>query len=131
MIWNFLTMKQRPFKFFLKFARKSIFLYKFCQMREILNPQFFWYFQNVLLWVIENESFTNRLFSNYGLLNMLLHFFWYLIYSVFQEAFVKKSMKKLSFFNSNFKNPFQDVVYYKKLGYLTLWYWSGGPLNIW
>ena len=67
-----------------------------------------------------NESFTSRLFSNYGLLNMLFHFFRYLIYSVFHETFVKKFMKKLSFFSSNFKNPFQDVVYYRKLGCLTL-----------
>ena len=76
-----------------------------------------------------NESFTGRLFSNYGPLNMLFHFFRYLIYSVFHKTFVKKFMKKLSFFSSNFKNPFQDVVYYRKLGCLTLWYWNGGPLN--
>ena len=77
-----------------------------------------------------NESFTGRLFSNYGPLNMLFHFFRYLIYSVFHKTFVKKFMKKLSFFSSNFKNPFQDVVYYRKLGCLTLWYWNGDPLNI-
>ena len=32
--------------------------------------------------------------------------------SVFHKTFVKKFMKKLSFFSLNFKNPFQDVVYY-------------------
>ena len=53
-----------------------------------------------------NEIFTGKLFSNYGPLNMLLHFFRYLIYSVFHETFVKKFMKKLFFFSSNFKNPF-------------------------
>ena len=77
-----------------------------------------------------NESFTGRLFSNYRLLNMLFHFFRYLIYSVFYNTFVKRFMKKLSFFSSNFKNQFQDVVYYKKLGCLTLSYWNGDPLNI-
>ena len=77
-----------------------------------------------------NWSFTGRLFSNYGPLNMLFHFFRYLIYSVFHKTFVKKFMKKLSFFSSNFKNPFQDVVYYRKLGCLILWYSNGGPLNI-
>ena len=77
-----------------------------------------------------NESFTGRLFSNYGSLNMLFHFFRYLIYSVFHETFVKMFMKKLSFFSSNFKDPFQDVVYYRKLGCLTLWYWNDDPLNI-
>ena len=77
-----------------------------------------------------NESFTGRFFLNYGSLNMLLHFFRYLIYSVFHETFVKKFMKKLSFFSSNFKSPFQDVVCYRKLRCLTLWYWNGGPLNL-
>ena len=77
-----------------------------------------------------NESFTGRLFSNYGPLNMLFHFFRYLIYSVFHKTFVKKFMKKLSFFSSNFKSPFQDVVCYRKLACLTLWYWNGAPLNI-
>ena len=77
-----------------------------------------------------NESLTGRLFSNYGSLNILLHFFRYLIYSVFHETFVKNFMKKLSFFSANFKNPFQDVVYYWKLIFLTLWYWIGGPLKV-
>ena len=71
-----------------------------------------------------NESFTSRLFSNCGPLNMLFRFFQYLIYSVFHKTFVKKFMKKLSFFSSNFKNLFQNVVYYRKLGCLTLWYWK-------
>ena len=77
-----------------------------------------------------NESFTSTLFSNYGSLNTLFHFFRLLIYSVFHETFVKKLMKKLSFFSSNFKNPFQDVEYYRKLRYLTLWNWNGSPLKI-
>ena len=77
-----------------------------------------------------NQSFTGRLFSSYGPLNILFHFFRYLIYSVFHNTFVKKFMKKLSFFSSNFKNSVQDVVYYRKLGCLTLWTWNGDPLNI-
>ena len=59
-----------------------------------------------------NESFTGRLFSNYGLLKKLFHFFRYLIYSVFHDTFVKRLIKKLSFLSSNFKTQFQDVVYY-------------------
>ena len=69
-------------------------------------------------------SFTGRLFSNYKPLNMLFHFFWYLTYSISHETFVKEFVKKLSFFSSNFKNPFQDIVYCRKLGCLTLWYWN-------
>ena len=40
---------------FLKIARKTVFLLKFCRMREILKPQFCWYSWNVLLWVILME----------------------------------------------------------------------------
>ena len=61
-----------------------------------------------------NESFTGRL------LNKLFHFFQYLIYSVFHDTFVKRFIKKPSFLSSNFKNQFQDVVYYRKLRCLTL-----------
>ena len=67
-----------------------------------------------------NESFPSRLFSNYGSLNMLFHFSRYLIYSVFHETFVKMFMTKLSFSSSKFKNPFQDVVSYRRLGCLIL-----------
>ena len=122
MIWNFSTMKQRPFEIFLKFAGKSLSLLKFCQMRGNIKS-------SILLIILKcivvgysngNESFTGRLFSDYGLLNMLFHFFRYLIYSVFHDTFVKRFIKKLSFLSSNFKNQFQDVVYYRKLGCLTL-----------
>ena len=113
---KFLDNETTTLWIFFEIARKSVWLLKFWQIREILTPQSCWYFYNVLLWVIlmENESFTGRLFSNYGSLNMLFHFFRYLIYSVFHETFVKKFMKKLSFFSSNFKKPFQDAVYYRK-----------------
>ena len=63
-----------------------------------------------------NESFTGRVFPNYEPFNLLFHFFRYLTYRVFHKTFVKKFMKKLSFFSSNFKNLFQDVLYYRKLG---------------
>ena len=77
-----------------------------------------------------NESFTGGLFSNYGLLNKLFHFFQYLIYSVFHDTFVKWLKNKLSFLSSNLKSQFKDVVHCRKLGCLPLWYWNGDPLNI-
>ena len=127
-LWDLKFLDNETTALFLKLARKRLLLLKFCQMREILKPQFCWYF--LVGCSNGNESFTGRLFSNYGPLNMLFHFFRYLIYSVFHKTFAKKFMKKLSFFSSNSKNLFQDVVYYRKLGFLTLWYWNGGPLNI-
>ena len=36
--------KSSPLIFFLKFARMSVLLLKFCQIREMLKPQFCWYF---------------------------------------------------------------------------------------
>ena len=41
--------------FFFKFARKSVLLLTFCQMRGILKPWFCWYFWNLLLWVVLME----------------------------------------------------------------------------
>ena len=69
--------------FVLKFARKSLLLSKFCQMKEILKPKFCWHKMNCCVCSNGNESFTGRLLSNYGPLNMLFHYYWYLIYSVF------------------------------------------------
>ena len=40
------------------------------------------------------------------------------------EAYVKNFMKKQSIFNTNFNNSFEDVVYYKKLGYQNLWHFE-------
>ena len=50
-----------------------------------------------------NESFTGRLFSNYGLLNKLFHFSQYLIHSVFHDTFVKRFIKKPSFLSPKFQ----------------------------
>ena len=73
-----------------------------------------------------NESFTGRLLSNYESLNMPFHFF-DISLIVFSMRLLSKSffMKKLSIFSSNFKNSFQAVVYYRKLGCPTLWCWNG------
>ena len=62
-----------------------------------------------------NESFTGRLFSNYGSLNILFHLFRYLIYGAFHETFVKKFMKKLSFFNSIFKKSISRYSILQKI----------------
>ena len=70
-----------------------------------------------------NLGSINKPFLIYGTLNMLFPFFFFfrfLIYVYFNDAFVKKIMKQLSFFNANFQNSFQDVVYYKTLGCQTL-----------
>ena len=57
-----------------------------------------------------------------------ISFFRFLIYGYFNNTFVKNFMKKLSLFNTNFQNPFQDVicilcnVYNRILGCQTLRY---------
>ena len=74
-----------------------------------------------------NSSSINKKFSNYGPLNMLFLAFRFLIYVSFNEALFKKFIKKLSFFNTNFQDLFQDVVYYR---ILWLWYKNSRTLNI-
>ena len=69
-----------------------------------------------------NESFTGRLFSNKVVFTGRLsstgrrfRFFRYLIYSVFHETFVRKFMKKLSFFSSNFKKSISRCSILQKI----------------
>ena len=69
-----------------------------------------------------NSSSIKKPFLNHGPLNVIFCFSRLLIYVCFIETFVKDFMKKLSFFNINFQNLFQDVVYYRMLRCLTLWY---------
>ena len=47
-------------------------------------------------------------------------FFRFLIYVCFNDAFVKNFTTKMSFFNANLQNSFQDVVRYRILGCQTL-----------
>ena len=69
----------------------------------------------------ENESLTgSQTVGKLRAVEYAISFFGCLINSVFYDTFVKRFMKKVSFFSSNFKNQFQDVVYYRKLGCLTL-----------
>ena len=64
-----------------------------------------------------NSSSVNKSFLNDEPLNMLFRFFRFLIYVCFNEAFVKNFMKKLSSFNTNSQNSFQDEhVCYRILG---------------
>ena len=110
--WN-----NSPENFFLKFARKSLLLLKFCQMRETSKPQFSLYFQNVLLQVILMEIKVSQV----GCLQVTGR---WICCSIFFDisfiVFFTRLFSKLSFFSWNFKNPFQDVVYYRKLRCITL-----------
>ena len=67
-----------------------------------------------------NSSLTNKPFLNHGSLNMLFCFFGFLIYIYFNNKFAKNFIKKLSFFNTNFQNSFQDVVYLQTIRMSTL-----------
>ena len=61
---------------------------------------------------------------------MLLRFFLFLIYAYFNKAFVKNFLKKLSFFNTNFQNSFQDIVCYRILRCQNFVIIKWRPLNI-
>ena len=67
-----------------------------------------------------NSRFINKPFLNQGPLNILFRFFRFLTYVYFNGVFVKSFTKKILFFNTNFQNIFQDVVYYRILGCQTL-----------
>ena len=105
MIWNFSAMKQWPFEVFFEICTEEPFASQiFSYERNIKASVLLILLKCIVVGYSDgNESFTGRLFSNYGLLNVLLRFFRYLIYSVFHETFAKNFMTKLSFFSSNFK----------------------------
>ena len=76
-----------------------------------------------------NESFKGGCFQITG------HWICYYIFSdisfiVFFTRLLSKILwRSYPFFSSNFKNPSQDVVYYRKLRCLTSWYWNGSPFE--
>ena len=110
-------MKQQPLEIFFEICSEEHFASQILSNESYIKTSVLLILLKCVVVGYSNESFTGRLFSNYGLLNKLFHFFQYLIYNVFRDTFV---IKKLSFLSSNFKNQFQDVVYYRKLGCLTL-----------
>ena len=73
-----------------------------------------------------NSSSVSKPFVNYGPLNMLFLLFMFILTRIFSKPFEKR----LSFFNTNFNNSFQDVLCYRILGCQTLWYYIGGTLNM-
>ena len=54
---------------------------------------------------------------------MLFRFFQFLIYVYLNGVFVQYSMKKLSFFNANFQNSFQDVLHNNRVLNLMMLTW--------
>ena len=56
------------------------------------------------------ESFTGKLFSNYGCWKCYSIFFSISYLLCFSQDFCQNFMKKLSFFSANFKNPFQMYI---------------------
>ena len=109
LIYKFLTIKRRPLQKFLKFTRKFIlFLLEKNNTTSFVIVHLkctFVHYANL------NSNSVNKSFLNYGLSNMLFRFFWFLIYVYFNEAIAKTFIKKLSSFNINFQNSFQDVAY--------------------
>ena len=123
-IYIFVTMKRRHFYLFFKFAQICIlFRYFFQKERNIKTSLLMIHLKcTVVHYADSNSSSKNKPLLNYGSLNMLFRFFRFLIYVYSNETFVKQLKKYLSFFNTNFQNSFQDVVYYRILGCQTLWY---------
>ena len=82
------------------------------------------------IYFIENKIFAKRSFSNYEPSKMVFHFFKFFTFSCFRGTFVKNFMKKLSFFNANFWNSIQDLLFCQVLLSQTSCYYSSGPFTV-
>ena len=79
-----------------------------------------------MLWVILMEIKVSQV----GCFQITCCWICYSIFSIsrlkfFSQHFCQKVYEETFLLSSNFKNQFQDVVYCRKLGCLTLWYWNG------
>ena len=115
-----------PFKFLWNLHKNALSLFFLNEINITTSLSMMHLKCTVVYYSYLNSSSMNKLFLNYGPLNMSFRFFRFLVFVYFNEAFVKKKKKKkkkkLSFLNANFQNSFQDVVYYRILGCQTLWY---------
>ena len=104
---------------FLKVLRKSILFLYFLNERNIKTSPLMIHSRWAVVHYANRKSScrNNPLNMLYEPLNMPLALFRFLIYVCFSKAFVKNLMRKLSFFNTNFQNSFQDVVYYRILAW--------------
>ena len=84
----------------------------------------------VVIYFIENKTFPKRLFWNYRLSKMVFHFLKFFTFSCFRGAFVKHFMKKYSFFNANFWNSIQDLVFCQVLRSQVSCYWNSSSFNV-
>ena len=102
---------------FLKFLRKCILFLYFLNERNIKTSPLMMHSRWAVLHYanLKSSCRNNPLNMLYKPLNMLFALLRFLIYVCFSEAFVKSLMGKLSFFNTNFQNSFQDIVYYRIL----------------
>ena len=114
---KFLDIETMTLWIFFEICREKRFAFTFGQMREIWKPQFCWYFSDVLLWVTLMEMKVSQVgcfqITGRWICCCIFSDIWFIVF--FTRSLWKKFMKKLSFSSSNFKNPSQDVVYYKKI----------------
>ena len=109
LIYTFLTTKRRSFYYFYDICTDMhFFSLFFLNERKNKNSLLMMYLKcTIVHYANLNSSSKHKSFLSYGSLNMLFLFSRFLIYVYFNEAFVKKFMKQLSFFNINFQNSFK------------------------
>ena len=83
----------------------------------------------VVHYVSLNSSSINKPYLRAAKCAISFVCFFFRFFNVYLTILLSKTLWK-KFFNTNFQNSFQDVVYYKKLGCETLWYQNSDPLNI-
>ena len=127
MIWNFSTMKQQLFDsiFFNLHGRAFYFLNLVILVLLILLKCIVVGYSN------GNESFTCRLFSNYGPLNMLFqfHIFWYLLYSVFLQGFCQKVYEETILFQLKFQKSIPKCSILQKISMSNFVILKWGPFE--
>ena len=117
----FLTMKQRPFYIFWYFHGNAFCFFIFLNERNITTSHLMIHLKCTGVHHANlNSSSKNK--PHLRATEHAISFIQFLIYVYINKAFVKNFMKKLLFFNTNFQNSFQDVLYCRILVCQTLWY---------
>ena len=120
LFYKFLTMKQRLFKIFFKFCTEMcvVSLFFLCA-RNIATSLLMIHLKRTAGHYanLNSSSIMNKLFLSRGPSNILFCLF---VFNFLFMVILTSFCQELSFFDTNFQNSFQDLLYYKILGCQTL-----------
>ena len=120
LFYKFLTMKQWLFKIFLKFCTEMCFVSLFfLSARNIATSLFMIHLKCTAgdYANLNSNSIINKPFLSRGPSNILFRLF---VFNFLFMVIFTSFCQELSFFDTNFQNSLQDLLYYKILGCQTL-----------